>query len=183
MTAPTDTLTAPRTDGPDKAITLALSLAQAERAIDAFAAGGIDAIVDSDGNTYLLRMAQEHLLTVVTRLKAVIESSADALTVVDRSGVIVSQSRAVRQLLGYATDELVGRSIFELAHDDDWRQLYSAFFNVIEEFIEKATVEFLHRTHDGSYRVVEATLGRLRCTSSASVVISIRLSSRQSTSI
>jgi len=45
------------THGSEKAITLALTLAQAERAIHKFAASQVDAVVDADGNTYLLRPA------------------------------------------------------------------------------------------------------------------------------
>ena len=49
MTTATDPSNPSLTHSPEKAITLALSLAQAERAIEAFTAGQLDAIVDADG--------------------------------------------------------------------------------------------------------------------------------------
>ena len=164
----------PPTHGADKAITLALRLAQAENALHALTQGQVDAIVDPDGQTYLLRPAQEHFRQNERRLQTVIESTADVITVVDRRGMILSQSHAVRRVLGYEPDELVGRSIFDLTHEEDWPNLYAAFFNVIEEFRTDAIVEFRHRTRDGSYRLIESAVGRLREHPVRGVVFSFR---------
>ena len=155
-------------------ITLALRLAQAESALHALSAGQVDAIVDPDGRAYLLRPAQEHLRQNETRLQALLDSAADAITVVDRGGMILSQSQAVRRVLGYESEDLVGRSIFERIHDSDLPQTYAAFFNVIEEFRTDALVEFRHRTRGGSYRLIEAAVAKLRDLNSRSVVFSLR---------
>ena len=174
MTATPQTPPPPPTHAAEKAITLALRLAHAENALQALTSGQADAIVDPDGKTHLLRPAQEHLRQNERRLQAVIESTADVITVVDRGGMILSQSRAVRRVLGYEPDELVGSSIFRLIREEDWPRFYSAFFNVIEGFDENATVQIRHRARDGSYRLIEATAGKLRDVSSASVVFSLR---------
>jgi PAS domain-containing protein len=99
---------------PGKGMTLALSLSQAERAIQTFSAGQVDAIVDTEGRAYMLRPAQERLFAKETRLQAIIDSAADVITVVNRSGVICFQSRAVNRMLGYKPEEMEGHSIFEL---------------------------------------------------------------------
>lgn len=174
MTTPPQPSAEPPSQRAEKALTLALRLAHAESALHAFTTGQVDAIVDPDGHAYLLRPAQQHLGQNERRLQAVIDSSADVLTVVDRGGVILSQSHAARPVLGYTTDELVGKSLFALIHDDDLPRTYSAFFNVIEDFRSTATVEFRHRTGDGTYRPIEATVGRFRDVSSLSVVFSMR---------
>jgi two-component system CheB/CheR fusion protein len=154
---------------------LALSLAQAERALRELTADQVDAIIDAEGKPYLLRPAQERLLERERRLEAVIESAADVITVVNRDGAIVSQSRRAGGMLGYEPQELVGTSIFKLIQDEDLPAVHSAFFNVIEGIYEQATAQFNHRTRDGSYRMVEATIGRLREEeASASVVFSLR---------
>ena len=174
MTAKPKPPSPPPTHGPEKAITLALSLAQAEKAIEAFGAGQVDAIVDTDGRAYLLRPAQERLRANETRLQAIIDGAADVITVVDRSGVILFHSRAVTRLLGYEPEELVGQSIFELIYEEDLDRLYFAFFNVIEGFVERATVHFYHPAHDGSYRLIEATVGKLSDATPPSVVLIYR---------
>jgi two-component system CheB/CheR fusion protein len=157
---------------------LAQHLASAERALRIFTEDKVDAIVDANGSTYLLRPAQEHLRENERWLDSVIESAADVITVVNREGAILSQSRPVSRVLGYEKEELVGESIFDLVHDEDLPAVHSAFFNVIEGIQEHATAQFNHRARDGSWRLVEATLGKLRDCASASVVLSLRPISR-----
>lgn len=154
--------------------TLALSLGQAERAIHEFAAGQLDAIVDADGQTYLLRPAQNQLRQSERRLQAIIDSAADAIMVVSRRGVIVSQSQAVRRLLGFEPEELIGKNFFEIICDGDRTSLYTAFFHVVEGFEESAIVQFRHPTRDGAYRWIEANVSKLFVKDSASVVFCMR---------
>jgi PAS domain S-box-containing protein len=172
MTATPSPSTAP--SSAEKAITLALRLAHAENALHALTLGQVDAIVDPNGRAYLLRPAQEHLRQRESRLLAVIESLPDVITVVNRDGVILSQSRAVRRVFGYGSEELVGSNFFDHIHEHDVPRLHSAFFNVIEEFLASATVQFRHRTSEGSFRAIEATVARLRDVTTASVVFSLR---------
>ena len=158
----------------EKALTLALRLAHAENALHAFTTGQVDAIVDPDGHAYLLRPAQEHVRQNERRLQAVIDCIADAIMVVDRGGVTVSQNRAVRWVLGYEPEEVLGTGFFALIHDEDLGEIYSAFFDVIEGFRENATARFRHLAPDGSYRYIEATVGRLGDSFPQSVVLSLR---------
>ena len=157
-----------------KAAALALRLAEAENALHALTSGQIDAIIGPGGQTYLLRPAQEQLRQSERQQQAVLESVADVLTVVNRAGVILSESRAVRRVLGYGPEELVGSVLFKLIHDADMPVVYSAFVNVVEGFNETATVRFRHLTRDGSYCLVEATLGKLHEGSPEGVVLSMR---------
>jgi len=174
MTATTNPTSPPATDGPDKAITLALSLAQAEKAIHEFTSGQIDAIVDSDGRAYLLRHAQEHLRQDENRLRAILDSVGDGITVINRGGLIVSQNRAATRMLGYGTDDLVGLSFFDFVAPEELHQFHAAFFNVIEEFRTDVVVVFHLLAHDGSYRPIEATLSKLREVSVNCVVLTCR---------
>jgi two-component system CheB/CheR fusion protein len=153
---------------------LALSLAQAEKMLREFTANQVDAIVDAEGRPYLLRPAQERLLENERWLHAVIESAADVITVVNRGGTILSQSRPVARVLGYEPEEMVGADFFDHILDEDLPAVHAAFFNVIEGIQEHATVQFSHRARDGSWRKVEATVGKLRLGGSASVVFCLR---------
>ncbi len=156
------------------AAALALRLAHAENALHALTSGQIDAIINADGTTYLLRPAQEQLRQNERRLQAIMESVADVITVVSRNGVILSENRAVRWVLGYAPEELVGSVIFKLIHEADMSAVYADFVNVIQGCNDHATVRFRHLTRDGSYCLVEATLGKLHEVSPESVVFSLR---------
>jgi len=69
MAAPAHPSPSPLTHGPEKAITIAIGLAQAERAIHAFTSGQVDAIVDPDGKAYRMHAAQDHLRQNERRLQ------------------------------------------------------------------------------------------------------------------
>jgi PAS domain S-box-containing protein len=153
---------------------LALHLAAAESALRTFTNDKVDAIVDTNGRAFLLRPGQERLIENERWLDAVLESSADVITVVDRTGEIVSQSRPASRILGYEPNELIGTSIFKLVRDEDLPVVHSAFFNVVEGFQEHATAQFNHRARDGTYRMVEATMAKMRNAEYPSVVLCIR---------
>ncbi len=174
MTAVSEPITFHPTHHVGKTAALALRLAEAENALHVLTLGQVDAIIGPGGKAYLLRPAQEQLRQNERQQQAVLESVPDVLAVVDRGGVILSENRAVRGLLGYAPEELVGSMLFRLIHAADVRAVYSAFFNVIENYKEGATVRFRHLTRDGSYCLVEATLGKLHGVSPESVVFSLR---------
>jgi two-component system CheB/CheR fusion protein len=159
---------------PETASELALRLAHAENALRTLTSGQVDAIIDPEGKTYLLRPAQEDLRRNEQRLQGILDSAADAITVVDRGGVILSQSRASKRVLGYESEKLVGKRIFELVHEEDLPTLYIAYFNVIEGFEEQATVRFRHRDEHGLERPIEAMISALRGFSPERVVFCSR---------
>jgi PAS domain S-box-containing protein len=137
-------------------------------------AGQVDAVVDSDGQTYLLRPAQESLRQSERRLAAVIDSSPDVITVINRGGKILSENATVTRTLGYEIDELVGRSIFDCVHEDDRDRLFTAFFSVIEGLDEHATIRFRHAVRTGAFRLVEASIGKLHDASGECVILAFR---------
>jgi PAS domain S-box-containing protein len=169
--------TTPR--GLEKAITLALSLAQAEKAIHAFTSGQVDAIVDSDGHAYLLRPAQERLRQNEAHLQALLDSSSDIITVVNRDGLILSQSRAAFGTLGYWPAESVGKILFDFVHSDDLPRLRSAFFGALDEYLPRALVEFRYQTRMGSYLMLEATISRVRELADSAVLICRNITRRR----
>jgi len=173
MNAPPEILEENAAIRANPATSLALRLAHAENALQALTSGQVDATVDPTGKTYLLISEQEHLRRRQREPEPIDESLADVITIVDREGIILSQSRAVCRVLGYGRMELVGKVIFELIHEDDLPAVYSGFFNVRGEFIESAMVPFRHLTRDGSFRMIEATLAKLRDVSGG-VVFSLR---------
>ena len=62
----------------------------------------------------------EHALTrSEERFRSVIEQSADAIFVVDEQGVVVEANAAGAALLGYAIEELIGRSWADLVAPED----------------------------------------------------------------
>jgi PAS domain S-box-containing protein len=157
-----------------EASALALHLTDAENSLRAFSLGEIDAVIDPEGKTYLLRPAQEQLRHDRQRLQTILDSVADVVVVVDRAGVIVSENHAGYRLLGYEAEERVGKQFFKFVHEDDVPRLFSAFLEVAEGFRANASAEFRHRAPDGSYEGIAATLSKLRDFSGTGVVCSLR---------
>ena len=54
-----------------------------------------------------------------TRFRALVQHTADMISVVDRQGNLIYASPAYERILGYRPDELVGRPIDAIAHSDD----------------------------------------------------------------
>lgn len=153
---------------------MALRLTQAEAALHTHTSGCIDSILDEDGRTYLLCSAQQQLREKEERLRAVIESAADVVTVVNRGGRIVSQNLAAKPVLGYQAEELVGEMIFKYVHQNDLWTVHSAFVSVLEGVNDYARIQFRHRAPDGSYRPVETTMCKLRSASTPAVIFTSR---------
>jgi len=174
MTSTTDAYSPLRTRRAENAAALTRRLALTENSLQALGSGQIDAIIDPEGKTYLLRPAQEHLRENERRLQSLIDSVPDAITAVNRGGVILSQSNASRKVLGCEPEELMGKSIFEHIHADDFATVHSAFIEVIEGLQENAALQFRHRTSDGSYRIIRATVVIMHEVSPPTVVFSLR---------
>ncbi len=158
----------------EKAITLALTLAQAEEAIHAFSENQVDAIVDQEGRTHLLRPAQEHLRQQAQHLLNLLDSIGDGITVLNQGGMIVSQNLAATRMLGYGSGELIGQSFFDFVKAEELSGFYAAFFKVIENFLADEVVEFQLLDSSGLYRRIEATVSKLRDPTEMGVVLNCR---------
>jgi len=90
--------------------------------------------------------------------RTIVEEVNDLATVVDSDGTITYVSPAVRRVLGYDPEELVGRTGYELVHPDDRERNAAAMETVLSDPSEAATVEVRFRHADGSWRWIEATL-------------------------
>ena len=105
---------------------------------------------------------QEGLREAETRLRTYFDHAADALFVHDWAGTILDLNRQACESLGYARDELIGRSLRELdtkLHRDD------AFMQAIGKRLEAGeTVSFesSHRRKDGMEFPVEVRVRPFR---------------------
>src|SRR6185369_9127805 len=59
-----------------------------------------------------LRRSEEHF-------RSIIELGSDVITILDREGRACYQSPSIERVLGYSTDELIGKDPLALIHPDD----------------------------------------------------------------
>jgi len=90
------------------------------------------------------------------RFRALIENSADGITLLDTNGITIYDSPAAARMLGYAADELIGRNVFELIHAEDLPKVLVLFQDIVKSFNSRISSIFRFRHKDGSWRWLEA---------------------------
>ncbi|GMU91336.1 MAG: hypothetical protein AMXMBFR4_03940 [Candidatus Hydrogenedentota bacterium] len=91
--------------------------------------------------------------------RALIENALDLITLLDANGTILYESPSITRVLGYDSEELIGRSVFEFLHPDDRGEVVKTFMKGLEdpEAPQLAVFRCLHK--DGSWRTFES-IGR-----------------------
>ncbi len=107
------------------------------------------------------KRAEEALVESEKRYRALIENSADAITLLSPDGIVTYDSPAAPGLLGYAPEEWIGRNVFDIVHPDDLAGTMAAFKSTLEAPRRKAFHTFRVRDKGGSWRWVEATATNL----------------------
>lgn len=107
------------------------------------------------------REAEETVKQSEERFRALIENSADGITLLDANGISIYDSPAAPRMLGYDPGELLGRNVFELIHADDLPDVMDLFQNVVKSYGSRATSIFRFRHKDGSWRWLEAVVTNL----------------------
>ena len=93
--------------------------------------------------------------------RRLIEHSAELLTVIARDGTVLFDSLSNERIAGYAPDELLGRTIYELVHPDDVSRVASTVERLDAGDRATATVEYRFRHKSGSWRRLLSTCRNL----------------------
>ena len=107
------------------------------------------------------------------------ENSADMISRHDPEGVFMYASPACSVILGYAQNEMIGRSAFEFIHPDDLKKVEQSLMLVTEN-TDVDIITYRLRCKDGSYRWCESTSHSVRHHETAKV-IEIQVSTRDIT--
>jgi len=102
------------------------------------------------------REAEAQLKANELRFRSLIEKALDIITVIDRDGLVIYASPAVESVLGYSSEDVVGRKVTELVHPED-RQMF-------QNLLEDTTIHPLATHHsivrcrhaNGEARVLES---------------------------
>lgn len=117
------------------------------------------------------RQAEEHLRASEERFRALVERSAEGITLLDASGAILYAGPSTGRLLGGRPDELVDRSAFDLMHPDDQGRARSAFAALVPRPGGTAVFEYRQRRDDGAWRWFEAVATNLLAVSAVHAVV------------
>ncbi len=90
------------------------------------------------------------------RFRALLEHSYDAITLIDREGIVLFDSGSVERITGYSPAERFGHRFDELAYEDDRPLIDQQFAHCLRTCADAVSVEYRCRHRDGSWRWVEA---------------------------
>ncbi len=95
------------------------------------------------------------------RFRTLIENSSDIISLLDARGTILYKSPCITRVLGFSTDELIGRSAFEVAHPEDKERLMKLFITLLQEPDKTLKGEFRHLHKDGSWLWMEGVASNM----------------------
>ena len=102
------------------------------------------------------READEALIASARRLHALLENSADGITLLDAQGRVLWDSPAARSMLGYSPEEWIGKDAFQLVHPEDLPMVGDVLKSVVESPQARVARTFRVRNQNGSWLWVEA---------------------------
>jgi diguanylate cyclase (GGDEF)-like protein/PAS domain S-box-containing protein len=90
------------------------------------------------------------------RYRALTQNSSDLVTVIETTGVVRYQSPAIEQMLGYSSEELLGKDAFDYVHPDDLQRVKMAYDEGLKDPELHPSAEYRFRHKDGSWRWLES---------------------------
>ena len=99
--------------------------------------------------TEVLRASEE-------RFRSIVQNSYDLITILDQDNLIRFVSPAIHQILGYAPEELVGHSPFEIIHPDDIQQTRAELSQVFQGQFAHTLFDFRALHANGSWVYLES---------------------------
>ncbi|MGA7615992.1 MAG: PAS domain S-box protein [Thermoanaerobaculia bacterium] len=113
-------------------------------------------------HTMLRKESEEQLGRSERHFRSLIEGSSEVIAIMDERGYLSYGSPSIRRVLGYRSNELVGRSVFDLVHRDELDQVRRRFDVWLASDQTSCPFAFRFRHADGSWRCVEAVATDLR---------------------
>ena len=99
------------------------------------------------------------LLDNVERYRALLEHGSDVIGVLSADGIVQWISPAIKRVLGYEPDELIGRNASEICHPDDFTRVYQAFVDLLNDPTrDSARAESRSRHKNGSWVWVDSII-------------------------
>ncbi len=101
------------------------------------------------------RQAQRELQVSEKRFRRLVENSTDLVAILGPDGVIRDIGASVARILGYAPEELIGKSVTTYCHPDDLFKLSHALKHISPARTPVRSVEIRVLIPGGAWRVIE----------------------------
>jgi PAS domain S-box-containing protein len=125
-------------------------------AADYLVKGRIDAPLLERAIRYAFARTLKALGESERRFRSLIQNASDIVTILEVDGTVRYESPSIERVLGYSSEELVGKNAFEYVHGDDLEPTLRTLTKVLEIPGATGRVEFRFRHKDGSWRWLES---------------------------
>jgi PAS domain S-box-containing protein len=98
------------------------------------------------------KLAEKALRESEQKFRSLIENSHDIVYTLNLEGLLTYVSPSCTLLLGYSTEEVLGKPFMSLLHPDDVGAVIEMFRQLIEKAERQSAVEYRLRHRDGSWR-------------------------------
>ncbi len=90
--------------------------------------------------------------------RSLTENSLDVISLVGADGLVRYLSPSQKKMMGYETEELLGKKMDVFVHPEDLKGFHKVFRWIVQKEGSTATMEGRVKHKDGSWRTVEATI-------------------------
>ena len=163
-----ETFVRARRGAPDEPIVVISGLDDERLALEAVRSGAQDYLVKGRTEGHLLarvlryaverKRAEQELVAREERFRALVEHSADAIALLDRTGVLTYASHSTERVLGYTAEETLGRQALDLIHPDDAAEVSGRLLALQDHPGAAVVLEARYRHKDGSWRYGECSV-------------------------
>jgi PAS domain S-box-containing protein len=102
------------------------------------------------------REAEQAVRQNEERFRALIENALDIITVLGTDGIIHYESPSSEKVLGYKTQDLVGKNILDYVHLEDRKNVLNTLKEAVQNPNITLSIEFRFQHQDSSWRLLEA---------------------------
>ena len=187
-----DLLRQARQEGMDTPVIVLTGRGAEEVAVEAMKAGAADYLSKTNISVESLEHAIHHALAIGSqerqrrqaeaalraseeRFRALVENSSDALMLIDAEGRVTYVAPSSQRHLGWAPDEMLGKSIFDFLHPDDRELAGVRMAEALQRPGETVTAELRFKHADGAWRIMEGVgVNRLSDPSVGAIIVNAR---------
>jgi PAS domain S-box-containing protein len=123
--------------------------------------GGIQGAIIVNQDITAHKSAEDTLKRNEALQKSILLNISDVITILDSSGIIKLKSPNIEKFFGWKPDELLGRSTWDIIHNDDVDKIKLIFNSLLKEEGKTLDGECRYLCADGSFRWIGFTAANL----------------------
>lgn len=106
------------------------------------------------------KLAEIQVVNSEKRFRSLVQNGSDMIKILDENGVFTFSSPSVEQVLGFASEDIIGKNTFAFIHPDELRYIGEQF-GIIKESEYHEIPYFRFRNAQGEWRWLETKLTNL----------------------